>query len=603
MRNDTDTQSETSGTLATERTLAYARWAGAAIAALQVLVYTPEPTSRPYIMSGTLVLAGALVAANLVLLPVLRRGRTPAWVGPSMFAVDLAVVCAFVWLYLDEPGATQWVLFLIVQLEAAYRWDMRGAVGTALATSFFYVLVRSDASARFDFPFDVSYVIYVAGISLVQAIVVGGMARRLRSERDSQAQLHQAAVALTAGFERQTILDAVVTEARRISGAEIVVLWSPEHDEEFVGEAVTGAPASDRDPLRIPAIDPVYGESSVAAAFSRDDVVVRGGPSGSDPAAPESLVLPTVWRTVYSVPILGDAGPVGVLSCYVDRPPRTPDDLPGRLRSLAALASLAMRNAAAYQREHSAVQALRDLDTLKDDFLSTVSHELRTPLTVVQGFATTLRSRWEDLPDDRRRDLVTRIEGQAASLHERIGDLLDFSRLQSGGLTLQPESMDLGRVASETVSRLEPTLGPRAVEIEIPAETSVWADPVALAQVLENLLVNAARYSPPETTVTVRGIEDGEGTTEVAVVDRGIGIPPDELDRIFERFYRGPGEEVRRVRGTGVGLAIVKEFVEAQGGTVRVESAPDEGSTFTVRLPSTGEAAEAVRAAAETGAS
>lgn len=598
---DMDLSRHTGTSLAAERTLAYARWAGAAVAALQVLIYTPEPTSRPYIISGTVVLAGALAAANLALVGALRRGRTPAWVGSAMFAVDVLVVCGLVWLYLDEPAATQWVLFLIVQLEAAYRWDLRGAIGTALGTSLFYALVWFDASARFGFAYDASYVSYVVGISLVQAIVVGGMARRLRSERDAQARLHQAALALTAGFERQSILDAVVSEAKEISGAELAVLWTPDPDGGFVGEATTGLPGTDGPPAAIPAVDPVYGESSVAAAFRDDAVVVRSGPSGPDPAARESLVLPAVWTQVYSVAVGGEEGPVGVLSCYLGDPPRSgSDELAARLRSLAALATLALRNAVVYQRERSAVEALRDLDRLKDDFLSTVSHELRTPLTVVQGFATTLRDRWEELPDDRRRDLVRRIEGQATGLHERIGDLLDFSRLQSGQLRLDPEAVDLERAVSEIASRLEPTVGPRPVEIEVPAGTSVWADPIALAQILDNLLVNAARYSDPGSTITVRGIDGGDGFTELTVVDRGIGIPPDELDRIFERFYRGRGEEVRRVRGTGVGLAIVKDLVEAQGGTIRVESTPGDGSTFTVRMPASQEADQAASPAADT---
>lgn len=577
--------------LGTERSLAYARWAGAVVAAIQAFLFDPGPGARPYLIPATFALAGTLAAANLVLLPFLRRRRVPLPLAASMFTIDIGVIAALVWLYLDDPNATQWVLFMIIQLEAAYRWEMRGAVATAVGASAFYAIVRYRAAQQFGFDFTVDSVTYVTGLTLVQGLVVGGMAAKLRSERDASEELHQASHAMSVGLDRSAILDALAREAARLAGAEIAVLWIPQ-DDGFVPATAVGLP-QEAEPPHVLATDPVFGESSVGEAFRTGVSVCRSNrrTERGAPSVPEAAVLPPVWGSVCSIPIFGEGEPIGVLSCYLaSNDPPDPEDL-ARLDALAALAASAMRNALAYEKERTALETLRSLDRLKDDFLSTISHELRTPLTVVEGFATTLRSRWEELADDRRRDLVNRIEGQASSLHERIRDLLEFSRLRSGEYELQPRTFDVAPLVVETVSRLEPNIAPRPVDVEIPEGTAAFADPSAFVQILENLVVNAARYSAEDARITIRGIETDDGWLELSVIDRGMGIPREEQERVFERFYRGRSEEIRKIRGTGVGLAIVQELTTALGGTVALESDPGEGSTFTVRLPSREETA------------
>ena len=566
-----------------ERSLSIARWLGGGVAILQAWLFQPGPQSRPWLRSATVVIGIALVLANVALLPALRRQRVTKRLAALLFSTDFIAVCGFIWLYFDNADATQWVLLMIIQLEAAYRWAMRGAIGTAVASAVAYGVARVLASREFGFDLTIDSLTYVAGLTLVQAFVVGGMAERLRSERDSSLELSEAAIALNAGLDRRAILEAVAHEATRIADAAIAVVWVPS-DGGFVPAASHGLPPDVAESARLPEADPVFGEPSVATAFRTRESVIRSD-AGAHMGRPvlESVVLPRVWRSVASVPIVHPDGPLGVLSCYGKGHAPPPETI-ARLETLVSLCGVALTNASVFQHERASLESLQALDRLKDDFLATVSHELRTPLTVVQGFATTLRARWDDLTEEKRQDIVRRLESQATGLHERIGDLLDFARLQSGELELRFIEFDLGPLVRETISTLEPSLTPHPVRSEA-VETTCFGDPTAVTQILENLLLNAARYSAPDSPIEVVVRQVDQGFVEMSVVDRGIGVPDDEREHIFERFYRGRQDEVRAKRGTGIGLAIVRELTDAMGGQVTLDTAVGSGSTFSVRLP------------------
>jgi PAS domain S-box-containing protein len=233
-----------------------------------------------------------------------------------------------------------------------------------------------------------------------------------------------------------------------------------------------------------------------------------------------------------------------------------------------------------FEREREAARRLREVDRMKSDFLSTVSHELRTPLTAILGFAETLTARWEAFDDTRRRDLVERIGSAGVRLDELIADLLDFSRLERGQLQINLRPCDVGGLVRETVTKLTDALDKHLVDVDLADELEALADPAAFSRVLENLLTNAAKFSPPGSPIRVSAYpEDGE--VLVRVEDEGVGISPEDAERVFERFYRARSGD--GAAGTGVGLAIVKEFVEAQNGRVWLESS-DAGSSFSVAL-------------------
>lgn len=244
------------------------------------------------------------------------------------------------------------------------------------------------------------------------------------------------------------------------------------------------------------------------------------------------------------------------------------------------------RTRAAYERERESARRLRELDRMRSEFLSTVSHELRTPLTVVKGFAELLDSTWDDSAPEQRRELAGRIRQSASRLDLLVEELLDLTRLEQGRTTLTPVPHPLADLVRRCLARTSAALDHRPVTVEVAEDLVVRADADALVRVLENLLTNAAKYSEPGSPIEVRARPEGQAI-DLEVVDHGFGIPPEDLERVFDRFYRVEAT-ARRRPGTGVGLAIVKQLVEAMGGHVRADSVLGEGSTFAVRLPSGG---------------
>jgi two-component system phosphate regulon sensor histidine kinase PhoR len=230
---------------------------------------------------------------------------------------------------------------------------------------------------------------------------------------------------------------------------------------------------------------------------------------------------------------------------------------------------------------------LRRLEAVRRDFVANVSHELRTPLTVVRGFAETLAA--DDLAPDARREFSEMIRVNTARMQRIVDDLLDLSRIESGGWVPQPAPVEVGVIASEVLEQAATQTGEKDLSLEVeiaPGAGLVYADRVALAQVLSNLVENAMRYTAAgRVTVFTEAAADG---TWLGVRDTGQGIPPDHLPRIFERFYRADPGRSRQSGGTGLGLAIVKHLVEAHDGMVAAESDVGRGTTVRAFFPSAG---------------
>ena len=228
---------------------------------------------------------------------------------------------------------------------------------------------------------------------------------------------------------------------------------------------------------------------------------------------------------------------------------------------------------------------VRRLETVRRDFVANVSHELKTPLTVISGFAETLAE--DDLPPDQRRRFAETIQSHARRMQRIVDDLLDLSRIESGGWRPVPVASDIAAVAGDALATVRDVAIAKGVAVEVRAAAdaaSVHADPTALRQILSNLIENAVRYTPEGGTVTVFS-EPAERGVRIGVRDTGIGIAPDHLSRIFERFYRVDPARSRDVGGTGLGLAIVRHLVEAHGGRVRAESAISRGTTIFAFFP------------------
>ncbi|HSS50320.1 MAG TPA: ATP-binding protein [Thermoanaerobaculia bacterium] len=240
-----------------------------------------------------------------------------------------------------------------------------------------------------------------------------------------------------------------------------------------------------------------------------------------------------------------------------------------------------------------AVVATRDTTDLtrvadmRRDFVANVSHELKTPLAAIRGFAETLRDGALDEPATARR-FTERIVSQCRRLQELLEDLLTLSRLEGVAPALEREPVALAAVIHRAVELIAAVAREKRVEIEVEtgdeALPPVLGDPDGLERLVLNLLDNAIKYNRPEGRITIRlSRSDGEAVLEVT--DTGIGIPPESIPRLFERFYRVDKGRAREEGGTGLGLAIVKHVAQTHGGQVEVESRAGQGSTFRVRLP------------------
>ncbi len=237
------------------------------------------------------------------------------------------------------------------------------------------------------------------------------------------------------------------------------------------------------------------------------------------------------------------------------------------------------------EEEHLKEEEYRELDRLKTNLLSTVSHELRTPLAITKGYSSLLLMYDRKLDNTEKRESLQAIDRSTDRLTELIGHLLDMSRLNAGMLRLNMASVKPSAIllAAVTEARLRSPKYKFSEKIKRRLRTII-ADSKRLRQVIDNLLDNAIKYSPEGTEITVRAEAKGEELL-VSVADQGRGIVADEVDKIFDRFYRIEQRLVKDPGGMGLGLSLCKALVEAHGGKIWVESEVDKGSTFHFTIP------------------
>jgi signal transduction histidine kinase len=229
---------------------------------------------------------------------------------------------------------------------------------------------------------------------------------------------------------------------------------------------------------------------------------------------------------------------------------------------------------------------LRELDRMKDTFVSSVSHELRTPLTSMLGYLEIMRDgEAGELTEDQARFLRI-VDRNCHRLKDLIDDILLTARMDGGHLTLERERVVLGELVTEHVESIRPTASAKGVELVLGVDDDldqIDGDAMRLGQLLDNLLSNAVKFTPPGGTVAVE-VGRRDGIVRLEVSDSGVGMPAEDLDRLFDRFFRA--STARTVQGTGLGLSIAKSIAEAHGGTIGVRSEVGVGTTFVVDLPS-----------------
>jgi two-component system sensor histidine kinase KdpD len=290
-------------------------------------------------------------------------------------------------------------------------------------------------------------------------------------------------------------------------------------------------------------------------------------------------------------------GTVGVVGLDRDKPGAllTPDQrrLFDALADQAALAIERINLAHDIDRNRLSVETER----LRSALLTSISHDLRTPLASILGSASSLKAFDATLDDAAKQELLGSILEEAERLNRFIANLLDMTRLESGAIAPKLELIDLADLVGSALHRASKVLAQHAVEVSLASGLPMLKlDPVLFEQSLFNLLDNAAKHSPPRSKVIVTGELVGEHV-RLTVSDTGAGIPPDDVERIFDKFYRVQSSDHKRA-GTGLGLAISRGFVEAMGGTLNAANRVDgRGAVFTITLPVPEQSAVGERAA------
>jgi two-component system, OmpR family, sensor histidine kinase KdpD len=285
------------------------------------------------------------------------------------------------------------------------------------------------------------------------------------------------------------------------------------------------------------------------------------------------------------LPIRTGRGPVGVVGLGSEREgPLLSPDQRRLLDALCDQAALAIeRITLAHDLDRA--RLLAETDRLRSALLTSISHDLKTPLASILGAITSLRTYSKAYDEAAKEQLMGTVQEEAERLNRFIANLLDMTRLESGAIEPRMALADLSEVVGSVLTRAAAILAEHKVAVNLASDLPMLRiDFVLLEQVLFNLLDNAAKYAPAGSTVELRGLRSGERVI-LQVLDEGDGIPPEDLERVFDKFYRVHAVDRRRA-GTGLGLAICRGFIEAMGGTIRAGNRDDRtGAVFTIELP------------------
>jgi PAS domain S-box-containing protein len=426
----------------------------------------------------------------------------------------------------------------------------------------------------------------------------------LRDETRVLELLNRSGAALAANLDLRALVQAVTDAATQLSGAKFGSFFYnviDEQGEAFLLYTLSGAPREAFEKFGHPRATPIFAPTFKGEGIIRlDDVKAdsRYGKMGPHHGQPPGH-LPV--RSYLAVPVISRNGEVigGLffghpqVGVFTERSERL-------VTGIAAQAAVAIDNARLYEKAQKAAVEREELleserharasaeraSRMKDEFLATLSHELRTPLSAILGWSQLLRSKPVG-PEDLIKGLQT-IERNARVQTQLIEDLLDMSRITSGKVRLDVQPVFPASIVEASLETVRPAAEAKGIRLESmldPAAGPVSADPSRLQQVVWNLLNNAIKFTPKDGKVQVV-LQRVNSHIEISVADTGMGIEPEFLEHVFERFRQADASSTRQYGGLGLGLAIVKHLVELHGGTVHANSAGSgKGSTFSVHLP------------------
>ena len=406
--------------------------------------------------------------------------------------------------------------------------------------------------------------------------------REIREQKELLETLNRAGRFLSAELDLERLAQGVTDAATELSGAQCGAFVYELEDEEGERRPLHALSGADREafPFPLPVEKDLFGPTLRGEAVVRVDDLEhdpRGGPGAPFPRTPEGHLRVTSYL---AVPVVSRARDVMGGLFFGHPEPGVFGEREERLVvGLAAQAAVAMDNARLYRQAQEASR-------MKDEFLATLSHELRTPMNAILGWAQLLRDGKLDGPTTAR--AVQTIDRNARVQTQLISDILDVSRIVSGKLRLDVRPVELVRSVEAALDTVRPAAEARGIEVrrELRAGAGlVSGDDDRLQQVAWNLLSNAIKFTPHGGRVTVR-VARVDSYVQLTVEDSGVGIDPDFLPHVFERFRQSDSSSTRPHGGLGLGLALVRHLVEMHGGTVHAASpGRDRGATFTVKLP------------------
>jgi two-component system sensor histidine kinase KdpD len=413
-------------------------------------------------------------------------------------------------------------------------WGLGPGITSALATflAFNYFFIQPYYTLAVHRPIDVVILVIFLIVAIVISQLVGraqaGVATAMAREREA-TQLYELSTALTGLHDDHVIARTLATQIQTVSGSEYVEL-------------------------------DIQGNKPFVFHWPED----------SQPARQPELILP----------ILAARGLLGEIRLWR----AAPDLLSSERRLLQTFASqgaLALERAWLAQAE-SRARVLEESDKLKSAILSSVSHELRTPLSTIKAAASSLRGREVSWDSPARTELIAAIDDEADHLNMLVGNLLDMSRIESGVLKPKREWNILPEIVEGVLGRMKHLAGEHKLEVDVPESLPlVPVDYVQMEQVFTNLVSNSLKYAPAHTVVGIHARVEGQAI-HVQVSNQGPQVPPEDLERIFDKFYRITAAD--RVTGTGLGLSICRGIIEAHGGRIWAENVSD-GLVFNFTLP------------------
>lgn len=430
-----------------------------------------------------------------------------------------------------------------------------------LAFDFFFVPPHLNFAVS-----DTEYLLTFLGLFVV-GLVISQLAARLREQVDTAIRresemsiLYSLSRDLAIAPDLDAIMKAIVTNVSQSFAREVAVFLS--------------GPAPD-DNLEL------YGASPNFELSESERAVAVWAFQHRQPAGRGTDTLPAVAARY--TPLQTAKGVIGVMG--ISSPDTSRYLSPEQRRLLESIASLAAVAIERVQLAEAArtTQVLEATEKLQTALLNSISHDLRTPLVSITGTLSSLQDDGSHLDERAKQSLIDNARQEADRLNRLVGNLLDMTRLESGTVKVHREPAEIEDVIGAALEQLNGRLGDRHVDVQVPRDLPlVPLDFGLMVQVLINLIDNADKYSPPGSPIEVQGAK-ADSAVELLVADRGIGIPPSDLDRVFDKFYRV--ERPESVSGTGMGLSICKGIVEAHGGHIRAENRPGGGTIIRLTLP------------------